>query len=213
MNIQVPLTTLIFDFGGVIINLDLPLCISRLKSIGAVDVEKYLSNFGQSGFFLQWEKGEIGLDEFRRQLRSVCSGNPSDEAIDTAWMAFLQDIPAEKIELLRKLRSRYRILMLSNTNPLHIEQSARIAFEAHGTTMNQLFDKCYLSYEIGLTKPDKAIFEYLLADAGVQPGECLFIDDGQKNIDTAAAMGFATRLVKQGESLDFLSDLSHGNNR
>jgi putative hydrolase of the HAD superfamily len=207
MNIQTPITTLIFDFGGVLINLDLPLCISKLKSIGATDVEKYLSNFGQSGFFLEWEKGKIGLEEFRRQLRAICSNNPSDEAIDTAWMAFLQDIPAEKIELLRKLRSRYRILMLSNTNPLHIRQSARIAFEAHGTTMNQLFDKCYLSYEIGLTKPDKAIFEYLLADAGLEPRECLFIDDGQKNIDTATAMGFATRLVKQDESLGFLLEL------
>lgn len=207
MNIQTPITTLIFDFGGVLINLDLPLCISKLKSIGAIDVEKYLSNFGQSGFFLQWEKGEIGLDEFRQQLRTICRGNPSDEEIDTAWMAFLQDIPAEKIELLRKLRPHYRILMLSNTNPLHIKQSARLAFEAHGTTMTQLFDKCYLSYEIGLTKPDRAIFEYLLADAGLEPGECLFIDDGQKNIDTATAMGFATRLVKQDESLGFLLEL------
>lgn len=207
MNPQLPLTTLIFDFGGVIINLDLPLCIRKLKETGATDVEKYLSNFGQSGFFLQWEKGEIGIREFRDAIRAISSGNPSDEAIDAAWMAFLQDIPAEKISLLRQLRSRFRILMLSNTNPLHIEQSARIAFEANGTSMNELFDKCYLSYEIGLTKPGREIFEYLLNDAGVQPGECLFIDDGPKNIDIATSMGFRTRLVQQGESLDFLLEL------
>lgn len=207
MKQSLPLTTLIFDFGGVIINLDLPLCIKKLEEIGANDVEKYLSNFGQSGFFLQWEKGEIGIHEFREHIRSISSTSPSDEAIDAAWMAFLQDIPAEKIELLKKLRSRFRILMLSNTNPLHIEQSARSAFEAHGTSMDELFDKCYLSYEIGLTKPGREIFEYLLNDAGVVPGECLFLDDGIKNIDTAVEMGFQTRLVTQGESLDFLHEL------
>lgn len=208
MNQPSTLTTLIFDFGGVLINLDLPLCINKLKEIGATGVEKYLSNFGQSDFFLQWEKGEIGLGEFRENIRAISSGQPSDDEIDAAWMAFLQDIPAEKIELLKQLRSRYRILMLSNTNPLHIEQSARTAFEAHGTTMNELFDKCYLSYEIGLTKPGRDIFEYLLNDAGVEPGECLFLDDGQKNIDTARAMGFQTRLVSPGESLDFLTELA-----
>lgn len=208
MNQPSTLTTLIFDFGGVLINLDLPLCINKLKDIGATGVEKYLSNFGQSDFFLQWEKGEIGLGEFRENIRAISSGQPSDDEIDAAWMAFLQDIPAEKIELLKQLRSRYRILMLSNTNPLHIEQSARTAFEAHGTTMNELFDKCYLSYEIGLTKPGRDIFEYLLNDAGVEPGECLFLDDGQKNIDTARAMGFQTRLVSPGESLDFLTELA-----
>lgn len=208
MNQPSTLTTLIFDFGGVLINLDLPLCINKLKEIGATGVEKYLSNFGQSDFFLQWEKGEIGLREFRENIRAISSGQPSDDEIDAAWMAFLQDIPAEKIELLKQLRSRYRILMLSNTNPLHIEQSARTAFEAHGTTMNELFDKCYLSYEIGLTKPGREIFEYLLNDAGVEPGECLFLDDGQKNIDTARAMGFQTRLVSPGESLDFLTELA-----
>ena len=207
MNHSATVTTLIFDFGGVLINLDLPLCIRKLKSIGAQDVEKYLSNFGQSGFFLSWEKGEIGLREFRDNIRAISSGQPSDDEIDAAWMAFLQDIPAEKIELLKQLRSRYRILMLSNTNPLHIEQSARTAFEAHGTSMNELFDKCYLSYEIGLTKPGREIFEYLLNDAGVEAGECLFIDDGQKNIDRANSMGFQTRHVQQGESLDFLLEL------
>lgn len=207
MNHSATVTTLIFDFGGVLINLDLPLCIRKLKSIGAHDVEKYLSNFGQSGFFLSWEKGEIGLREFRDNIRAISSGQPTDEEIDAAWMAFLQDIPAEKIDLLKQLRSRYRILMLSNTNPLHIEQSARIAFEAHGTTMNELFDKCYLSYEMGLTKPGREIFELLLNDAGVEAGECLFIDDGQKNIDMANSMGFQTRHVQQGESLDFLLEL------
>lgn len=201
------ITTLIFDFGGVLINLDLPLCISRLKAIGATNVEQYLSNFGQSGFFLEWERGDIGLIEFREKVRAICTGNPTDDEIDEAWMAFLQDIPQEKINLLRQLRPHYRILMLSNTNPLHILQSARSAFAAKGTSMEELFDTCYLSYELGLTKPDRSIFEHLLKQEGLKADECLFLDDGQKNIDTASAMGFHTRLVQPGESLDYLIHL------
>lgn len=204
MTNQNTISTLVFDFGGVVINLDLPLCISRLKAIGADNVEQYLSNFGQSGFFLEWEQGSIGLQEFRNNIRAISSKNPTDSEIDEAWMSFLQDIPAEKIAILRQLRNKYRILMLSNTNPLHIEQSAAKAFAKHGTTREELFDKCYLSYELGMTKPNNNIFEYLLKDAGVQAGECLFIDDGIKNIETAHAMGFKTRLVTQDESLEFL---------
>jgi HAD superfamily hydrolase (TIGR01509 family) len=207
MDQQTSISTLIFDFGGVIINLDLPLCISRLQAIGADNTVQYLTNFGQSGFFLGWERGDVDLEEFRANVRSISTGNPTDEEIDEAWMAFLQDIPAEKINLLKQLRPHYRILMLSNTNPLHIERSAPRAFAEHGTSMEELFDRCYLSYQIGMTKPDPAIFNYLLEQEGVTANECLFLDDGVKNIDTASAMGFQTRLIDPAESLDFLLNL------
>lgn len=208
MNHQTRVSTLIFDFGGVLINLDIHQCIADFKALGAENVERYLSNYGQSGFFLEWERGDINPDEFREKVRSICKGNPSDEQIDQAWMSFLLDVPASKIKLLRQLRSQYRILMLSNTNPVHIERSAAIAFGAHETTIEALFDRCYLSYQIGLTKPDPAIFDYLLQQEGLSAEECLFLDDGVKNIETASALGFQTRLVEPEESLDFLLSLS-----
>lgn len=200
------LSTLIFDLGGVIVNLDLPLCISRLKQLGAQDVEKYLSNYGQSGFFLQWEKGEIGIDAFRNEIRSICTGNPTNEEIDAAWCAFLQDIPAERVQLLIELKKNYRLLLLSNSNPLHIGVSTKQELARQGYTLEEIFDQCFISYEMGLTKPHPEIFEQLLKDAGVTAGECLFLDDGPKNIDTAQSMGFQTYLVQQDEDLSFLLD-------
>jgi epoxide hydrolase-like predicted phosphatase len=197
-------TTLIFDFGGVLINLDIDACINRFKAIGVENVESYLSNYGQSGFFLEWERGGINLEEFHENVRAISSKNPTDQEIDEAWMAFLLDIPKEKTELLKQLRTRYRILMLSNTNPLHIDRNAKQAFAEHGTTQEELFDKCYLSYKIGLTKPSKEIFEYLLEKENLTPEECLFLDDGLKNIETARNMGFQTYLVQPKESLNFL---------
>ncbi len=207
MNKKSEITTLIFDFGGVIINLDLPQCISNLRKSGFTDVDRFLSNFGQKDFFLQYESGQIDTAEFRNQIRKNAVNTLTDEAIDEAWCSFLCDIPETKIELLRTLRKKYRLLLLSNTNPLHIETSAAKALEPYNTTLDELFDKLYLSCEIGLTKPSVQIFEFLLKDAGVTPEECLFLDDGPKNIETAQKMGFETYLVTPGENLGFLADL------
>jgi len=197
-------STLIFDFGGVIINLNLPQCIENLKKLGVESIEKYLSNFGQKEFFLQFEKGEINIPEFRNEIRKLSNRTLTDAEIDTAWCSFLVDIPAERLVLLEKLHAKYKLLLLSNTNPLHVDVSAANALEGTGKTIRDYFDKCYFSYEMGLTKPDPAIFKALLADAGVMASECLFLDDGPKNIEAAKALGIQTYAVTQGENLDFL---------
>jgi putative hydrolase of the HAD superfamily len=207
MNKKTSITTLIFDFGGVIINLDLPTCIQNLKKLGTNDIENYLSNFGQKDFFLKFEIGEIGTPEFRNEIRKLTNKTITDAEIDNAWCSFLCDIPSERLELLEKLRKKYRLLLLSNSNPLHVEDSAAIALQGTGKTIRDYFDKCYFSYEMGLTKPDPAIFEALLADAGLEATECLFLDDGPKNIEAAKRLGIQTYFVTQGENLDFLLSL------
>lgn len=201
------ITTLIFDFGGVIINLDLPKCIQNLKELGVGNVEQYLSNFGQKEFFLQFEKGQIGIPEFRSEMKKLAEVQLTDAQIDGAWCSFLTDIPAEKLALLSALKKKYRMLLLSNTNPLHIEVSAAGEFAKTGKTIHDFFDKCYFSYEMGMAKPDKEIFEAVLSDAGVKPEECLFLDDGPKNIDMAAKLGIQTYLVDVTENLDFLLNI------
>ncbi|MDD3078517.1 MAG: HAD family phosphatase [Paludibacter sp.] len=201
------ITTLIFDFGGVLINLDLPQCIQNIQKLGFEKVDEFLSNFGQSDFFLKYEKGQIDTPEFRENIRKYTSLDVTDEQIDAAWCSFLCDIPREKIDLLLDLRKKYRLFLLSNTNPLHIDVSGGGEFAKVGLTYNDVFERCYFSYKMGLAKPDPAIFKALLADAGVQSKECLFLDDGQKNIDTAASLGFQTYLVAPHEDLSFLREL------
>jgi len=204
MKISNNITTLIFDFGGVIINLDLPQCIENLKQLGLNDVDQYLSNFGQKDFFLKYEKGYIGTEEFRSEIRKLASKPITDQQIDAAWCSFLCDIPDAKINLLLELKKRYRLLLLSNTNPLHIHVSGEGEFARRGMSVYDVFDKCYLSYEMKMAKPDAEIFEALLADAGVQANECLFLDDGPKNIATAEKLGIQSYLVSENENLDFL---------
>ena len=201
------ISTLIFDLGGVIVDLDLAKCIQNFKELGLENIEQYLSNFGQKDFFMQFEKGQIGIPAFRNEIRKLAGIELSDAQIDKAWCSFLTQIPVEKLHLLSELKKKYRLLLLSNTNPLHIETAVAAEFSKTGKTMQDFFDKCYLSYEMGMVKPDVEIFEALLADAQLKAEECLFLDDGKKNIDTAAALGIQTYWVKPNENLNFLLDI------
>ncbi len=201
------ISTLIFDLGGVIVDLDLAKCIQNFKELGLENIEQYLSNFGQKDFFMQFEKGQIGIPAFRNEIRKLAGTELSDAQIDKAWCSFLTQIPFEKLHLLSELKKKYRLLLLSNTNPLHIETAVAAEFSKTGKTMQDFFDKCYLSYEMGMVKPDVEIFEALLTDAQVKAEECLFLDDGKKNIDTAAALGIQTYWVKPNENLNFLLDI------
>lgn len=198
------ITTLIFDLGGVLINLDLERCILNFKELGVVNIEQKLSNYGQKGFFLQFEKGQISIEEFREEIRKLANLPLTDTQIDKAWSSFLCDIPNQKLEMLLELKKKFRLLLLSNTNQLHIEVNVPLEFAKIGKDISEVFDKCYLSYEMGMTKPDADIFEAVLADVKVQPEECLFLDDGFKNIEQAHKMNFQTYLVKANEDLSFL---------
>ena len=200
--------TLIFDFGGVLINLDLAACIRKINELGISNVEQYLSNYGQAGFFLKFEKGEIDIPQFRNEIRKLSTKSITDSQIDEAWCEFLQDIPQEKLDVVEKLRQKYRIIMLSNTNPLHIEVSAAGEFAKRGKTIHDYFDKCYLSYEMKMTKPDPEIFKTLLQNEGDAPESFLFLDDGPKNIAAAESLGIRSILIDPREKLDFLLNIS-----
>jgi FMN phosphatase YigB (HAD superfamily) len=202
------ITTIIFDLGGVLINLDINQCILNFKLLGLENFEQYLSNFGQSGFFLQFEKGQIGVERFREEIRKLTTYTLSDSQIDDAWCSFLCDIPIEKLEILAELKKKFRLILLSNTNPLHIEISATNEFSKAGKTISDYFDKCYFSYEMGMAKPNAEIFLTLLDNEQVSAKECLFLDDGQKNIVNANKLGFQTYLVKENEDLGFLANES-----
>jgi len=198
------ISTIIFDLGGVLINLDLPQCIQNFKQLGLQQFEQHLSLFGQKDFFLQFEKGQISVEQFRSEIRKLATTPLSDEQIDTAWCSFLCDIPDEKLEMLLELKKKFRILLLSNTNQLHIEVSAAGEFARFGKTSSDFFDKCYYSYEMGMAKPSAEIFENLLISEHVQAAHCLFLDDGSKNIEQAQKLGIQTYLVKENENLSFL---------
>jgi len=198
------ITTLIFDFGGVLIDLDINQCILNFKRLGLENVEQYLNNFAQSGFFMQLEKGQISAVEFRNEIRKLTPNKLTDTQIDEAWCSFLLEIPEEKLEMLIELRKKFRVVLLSNTNIIHFPNSEKLLFTNKGRQLSEYFDRCYLSYEMKMAKPDLQIFKNILASENVQPNECLFLDDGLKNTLQAQKLGIQTYLVNEHEDLSFL---------
>jgi HAD superfamily hydrolase (TIGR01509 family) len=193
------ITTLIFDFGGVLVNLDKQLCLAEFAKLGVFNLEKLISNYTQSGFFLGLEKGSVSAAEFRTEIKKLSAKKLTDEEIDYAWNSFLIEIPEYKLDLLFELRKKYRILMLSNTNAIHFEQVAHREFSKKGLSLDHYFDKCYLSYKLGMAKPQEDIFAHILDNETTPANQMLFLDDGVQNIETAKRLGFATYLVKEQE--------------
>ncbi|HEY5509180.1 MAG TPA: HAD family phosphatase [Paludibacter sp.] len=198
------ISTLIFDFGGVLIDLDMNQSILNFKKLGIENVEKYLSNFGQSGFFMQLEKGEISAEEFRSEIRKMTPNTITDSEIDDAWNAFLVRIPSEKLDIVYELRKKYRVIMLSNTNVIHFPYAEQTFFSYKNRSINEYFDKCYRSYDMKMAKPDTEIFEAILSQEQVAANRCLLLDDGPKNIEQAHKLGLQTYFVDPNEDLSFL---------
>ena len=195
------ITTLIFDFGGVLINLNREKALAEFEKIGLLDTAKLINNFLPVDVFMQLEIGELSENDFLEKLITRSIQNPEKEQVKEAFKSFLQDIPKEKLELLLTLKKRFKILMLSNTNPIHFEWCKKEKFNYKGLNINDFFDKCYLSYEQKTAKPETEIFEIMLKEQNVKAEECLFLDDSPANIATANTLNFNTILVDVKEDL------------
>ena len=195
------ISTLVFDFGGVLINLKREAAIDAFRKLGLDTADQLLDNYVQSGIFMQLENGSLSAADFRDEVRKLTAPTVTDEQIDQALYAFLLDIPAEKLELLLALRRKFRVVMLSNTNPIHFPWCAATKFTYNGHQLADFFDACYLSYVLKCSKPGAEIFHKLLEAEGVAPESCLFFDDGIQNIQAAQALHFQTVLVKPNEDL------------
>lgn len=192
---------ILFDFGGVIVGLNMQNALKRFKEIGFENIEDYLTEFRQKGIFLDYELGVIDRAEFLKEFQRLGNNKATMEEIDSAWLAFLLDIPDYKLRLIEELRKKYNVYLLSNTNPSVMGWATSDKFSPEGKGIEEFFDKCYMSYKMGSAKPDRKIFDLLIADSGMKPEETLFLDDGQKNIDMAKELGFQVHLTDQNEDL------------
>ncbi len=185
---------IVFDLGAVIIDIDVPRAAHSFARLSGRNPEDVVEMFGTAGLFGQFETGQLDAAGFRNYVRELLQ-NPDweDAVVDTAWNSLLLDIPPERIEMIQKLGENYRLFLLSNTSSIHIEAVNRILEKATGVPrLDDLFEKLFLSYEMGLMKPDSAIYEQVLREADLQAGETLFLDDNENNIIAARALGIQT---------------------
>lgn len=186
---------LLFDLGGVIIDLDRQRCVDALVALGDTHAGELLGLYGQQGEFMKLEAGEISAAEFLTYMHGRVGQEVTDCEIVDAINAFLIGIPIERLQLLRQLRKRFRVMMLSNTNSIMFDTKIADCFAQEGLTVTDYFDDIFLSYRLKACKPSAAIFEQVIDSSHITPQETLFFDDSQKNLEAAAALGFRTHLV------------------
>lgn len=193
---------LLFDLGGVIMDIDRMNCVRAFRRLGFDDAESFLGEYVQKGIFSDLESGKITPAQFRDEIRRHLPGEVSDGVIDEAFSDFLLGIPLRRLEALRRLRTDHRIYLLSNTNP--IMWNGRIAeeFKREGLTVDDYFDGMVTSFEAKSMKPDAEIFRILIEKTGIDPAETLFFDDSAKNLEAAAELGFDTALVDPGTEFE-----------
>ncbi|MGZ4034188.1 MAG: HAD family hydrolase [Bacteroidia bacterium] len=181
---------IIFDLGNVILNIDYLLATKAFKELGLNSFETQFSQAQQQVLFDSYEKGQISSLQFRNELKVYCKKDTTDQEIDSAWNAMLLDLPPERLDLLNRLKKTHRIFLLSNTNEIHInafhiylQKTFKIA------DLSAYFEKVYLSYKIGMRKPDAEIFEFILKENNLDPQETIFIDDSIQHIEGAKKLG------------------------
>ncbi|MCF2520518.1 HAD family phosphatase [Dyadobacter sp. CY351] len=200
---------IIFDLGDVILNIDVPVASKSFAELSGREQAEILELFSKNALFRQFETGELDEAGFRNYVRKILEfSDLSDEAIDTAWNSLLLDLPPERVELLQNLSKSYRLFLLSNTSSIHITQVNKILEASTGVKkLDDLFETVFLSYEMGLMKPDPQIYQKVLEQAGLKAEETLFLDDNRDNIEAASLLGIDTIHVQKPVTiLEYLKD-------
>ena len=193
--------TVVFDLGGVLVDLDRDRCIGAFRSLGMDAVADLINPYYPAEMIGRLERGDISFHEACDQMRQLSGRQEvTDAQIAWAYGRFLVRIPVAKLRQIDALRERgIRTCVLSNNNPASMEFVRRM-FTADGHDMEYYFDAVYLSYRMHELKPSEAIFRKMIAASGLEPAETLFIDDRRSNLEAAAAFGIATFHFREPES-------------
>ncbi|MFY9465272.1 MAG: HAD family phosphatase [Sediminibacterium sp.] len=188
-----PVKNIIFDLGGVFLNIDYQLTSKAFRDLGVHQFDAMFTQQHSNDLFELLETGRLSPGEFYDAFRKETALDLTDEQIKTAWNALLLDFPAERINWLEAIRERYRIYLFSNTNQIHYDQFiADFARTFPDKDFNSYFIHAYYSQTLGLRKPYVASFQQILTEQQLNPAETLFIDDTFKNIEGAQQAGLRT---------------------
>ncbi len=184
--------TLLLDLGGVLIDVDYQRTARAFNELGFEGFESIYSKAKQDNLFDGFETGELSPALFRERISALHGKGITAGQVDHCWNAMLGRIPQERIDLLQRLRGKFRLLLLSNTNAIHVPAFERIITEQNGIAdFRSLFDGAYYSCEMGLRKPDAKAFLYVLDRHGARPDRTLFIDDSIQHVEGARVAGLS----------------------
>ena len=196
--------SVIFDLGGVLLDIDFKLTEKAFEEIGVTNFHQFFSQFHSNDLF---KKLETGMDDelFYQDFRSATGMQLSNEQIRDAWNALLLDFRTESLAMLPKLKTKYQLYLLSNTNEIHLQEfQRRYNVLSPQASFDELFDAAYYSHRIGHRKPNASAFEFVLEKHRLVAAETLFIDDSINNIEAAQALGLQTVHLLPGMKVEEL---------
>lgn len=196
---------IVFDLGGVLLNIDTAKTNEAFEKLGVPDFKNNYSLHKADKLFDNLETGQVSEAAFFDGIRSISNTGLTDDDIRNAWNALLLGFRIESLRWIEANASRYNFYLLSNTNSIHHSSFHKSFTQQTGQeNFDNYFTKAYYSHLVGLRKPDREIYLYLLNDASITAHETIFIDDLLKNIETAAATGIKTHHLLPAERIESL---------
>lgn len=201
--------TVIFDLGGVIVDLDVGKTINGFSALSGFPPDQVRKLYTTHPVFHDYEKGLVTDATFRSGVRSLFESNGvSDAQIDAVWNAMLLGIPKAKLDLLKRLKENFQVMILSNTNNIHVEEmNNRLLPDAAGiSSFDSLVHKVYYSHQLKMRKPDAEIYQFVLDDYKLKGNETIFLDDNADNIMGASKLGIQVRHITDSNQVFELFD-------
>ena len=196
---------IIFDLGGVIINLDINKTIQEFNKLSNKQFETIYTQLQQSPVFDKFDKGEISESDFFNEIQKALGINIPKEKLLFAWNAMLLTFREKSLQFLDVLKPKYKLFLLSNTNHIHMKEFKKIYLEKkREIPFEEFFDKVYFSCEIGLRKPNAECYDLVLKENELVPGKTLFVDDSFQNVEAAKLTGMQTVLLQPGKYIEGL---------
>jgi glucose-1-phosphatase len=204
-NYHMQLKNIIFDLGGVLLDIDYHRPVQEFAALGISSFEDMYSQAAANPLFEQLETGKISNSDFLDAIAALAPQPLTHQQVTGAWNSILLHFRQPSMVFLQALQQRYNIYLLSNTNNIHLEQIQKILQQDTGTQhLDDYFTKAWYSSKLGLRKPERDIYEFVLKDGGLAAAETLFIDDSVQNIEAAAVLGIKTHLLQPSEAIENL---------
>lgn len=198
---------IIFDLGNVLLPIDLSLTYEEFSTYSTLSALEIASIIIDKQLWVPYESGQQTDEEFRNYLRSHLCLTISDADFDHAFSALLLDFHAGVYEWIASLKSKFHLILLSNTSSIHAERFTKVSLGPKGQNLFSLFHQVYYSFEMGLVKPDLAIYQQVLNEQGFLAEEVLFFDDNVANINAAKSIGIPSFLVDPSRSLSQIQEI------
>lgn len=194
---------LLFDLGNVLLPIDLDLTYKAFSSYSTkYSFEEIKRLTAELGLWVPYESGQQSDEEFRVFLKKELSLHCSNEEFDKAFNALLLSFSDDIYTTLASFKYHFKgLYLLSNTSNIHAQDYFQYRIGEEQKNLFELFDRLFLSYEMGLVKPDAAIYQQVAKEIGVPFEEIIFFDDNLFNIETAKRLGIEAHLIDPATSL------------